>query len=146
METLVEKNLRTDCQISGKFRKPSSFIAIFEIISVKFRSKCLLEIFINFRNTSKMLKKFEMILQKHCKKERNWSNFLLIFKNKCILGFKIRVSNVGSPACDNVWVIKEWVTIIFTRFKLVSRCSFWAECYKNYRLNRKLLPIKVVQN
>ncbi len=30
-------------------------------------------------------------------------------------GFKLRVSNVGSPACDNnVWVINEWVTIIFT--------------------------------
>ncbi len=27
----------------------------------------------------------------------------------------LRVSNVGSPVCDNkVWVIKEWVTIIFT--------------------------------
>ncbi len=32
-----------------------------------------------------------------------------------VLRFKLRVSNVGNPACDNkVWVIKEWVTIIFT--------------------------------
>ncbi len=32
-----------------------------------------------------------------------------------LLVFKLRVSNVGSPACDNnVWVIKKWVTIIFT--------------------------------
>ncbi len=40
-----------------------------------------------------------------------------------LLGFKLRVSNDGSPACDNnicpacdnnVWVIREWVTIIFT--------------------------------
>ncbi len=64
-----------------------------------------------------------------------------------ILEFKLRVSNVGSPACDNnVWVIKEWLTIILHGFKFASRCSFWAECYKNYRLNRKLLHIKVVQN
>ncbi len=30
-------------------------------------------------------------------------------RNQKSLGFKLRVSNVGSPACDNnVWVIKKW--------------------------------------
>ncbi len=39
---------------------------------------------------------------------KNFVVFLALFE------FKLRVSNVGSPACDNnVWVIKEWVTIIF---------------------------------
>ncbi len=39
----------------------------------------------------------------------------IMLKNADGLGFKLWVSNVGSPACDNnIWVIKEWVTIIST--------------------------------
>ncbi len=43
-------------------------------------------------------------------------NYILVcFSWSELLEFKLRVSNVGSPVCDNnVWVIKEWVTIIFT--------------------------------
>ncbi len=52
------------------------------------------------------------------------------------LGFKLRVSNVGSPACDNnIWVIEEWVTIIFLYlFELVSRRSLWAKRRKKIRI------------
>ncbi len=47
------------------------------------------------------------------------SHNILFFQNDegiCIqLRFKLKVSNVGGPPCDNnVWVIREWVTIIFT--------------------------------
>ncbi len=41
--------------------------------------------------------------------------FLPLQLSLFLLEFKLKVSNVGSPVCDNnVWVIKEWITIIFT--------------------------------
>ncbi len=50
---------------------------------------------------------------------------------KCTLGFKLRVSNVGSPACNNnVWVIKEWVTIRLLRLTAQNYVrSHWVAYY-----------------